>query len=452
MKKSDMSKRNYRYEAVRNYKYETHEMNEDGQLIKTSDLSEAEWKENVIKQLSDISSNCEVWFVFHDRDIANELGEIKPLHVHIIVEYNDGKYYHEVMSHLHCNENELNKLHNKVGMYRYLTHTTEKSMNEHKCRYEVDELYYYKLNKLMSSEEKHNDYREKIAGKEKKEDDKKFIDDMLFKVQEGMIGRKDIRKIFIDEFGDRKGASLYSKNRKALLDAIDDYQFDYLSEMRRGGRRLVTIYIDGASGLGKTYLATKICEYQNLRVGRDQYDYYNASSTGQGLTKDLFQKYKNEYSTIIDEYMPEETHQFSEFNHVFNGRNIVEVASRNNTKPWFSELCVISKSRSVEDTIEALVYTATPSEIFKDKENLKHQVARRLQINILLHEVGATVRVYNMEKREYEVAFEYKDNLRKSGNLEKFLYSLDEVIWKVRDSIVVEENEDNVSEMKIEVR
>lgn len=138
MYKKQLKKRIRLYSGVRNYIFDTHDA--DGNL--TLDISVDEWKQSIIETFQKIDS-AEIWFIFHDKDIISatdtEKKKIKPIHCHFVLINDNARWPKSVMEKTGTNEREIEKVNSISGSMRYLTHTTDKSMNERKHRYGISE-------------------------------------------------------------------------------------------------------------------------------------------------------------------------------------------------------------------------------------------------------------------------------------------------------------------------
>lgn len=436
MKKNELKKRFRKYEAVRTYEYETH--NEDKEKI--SDITESEWKEKIIQELSRVECD-EIWFVFHDKDVIPAT-EVKPerkkgLHVHITVLFENARYPEAVAKMLNTNISQMNKVGRMAGVMRYMTHTNDAAMNERKYRYSIEDLYAYKKGIKMSEEEKRKEYTEKVVGKEvPNETERDFVQEVIVQVLNGEIMQSDLRKLFVEEFGEKQGSNLFMDNKRKLYSAVEQYREEFIYKKRTEGRSLVTVYIEGPGNVGKTTLARLLCQYQNKKHGFQKDRYFENSGDGKSLTSDPFQNYQDEYSTLLDEFMPEQNLGFTSFNKYFNQTGIVDVASRQNVKSWYSDFCVISKSRTLSQTVNALFKEASRQEQ-EDEYNVRLQIQRRIPIDIMVNENHIIINKFNAKENKYDLWKEYKEDTKKKDFLIKFLKDTHELIEEVRSSFEI---------------
>lgn len=133
-----------KYFCQRNYAYESANTGE----------SEAQWKVRVAEEWSlsyqrnNNSQNVKsITWIFHDRDIDIDTGNPKGLHAHAVIEMeshcgidqNLAKKYFNCSSDANC-EVVLSRK-GLVESYRYLTHISQKAINERKTRYDATEVH-----------------------------------------------------------------------------------------------------------------------------------------------------------------------------------------------------------------------------------------------------------------------------------------------------------------------
>ena len=431
MYKNELKKRYRIFSGVRNYKFDIHDA--DGNLV--SNISIDEWKQSIIETFQKID-NAEIWFIFHDKDIISatdtEEEKIKPIHCHFVLKSDNARWPQSVMKSTGTNEREIEKVNSISGTMRYLTHTTDKSMNDSKYRYGISELYFFKNGVKIDDDIKREEYTSRIVGKEAHTDkENEFINEVLVAIVDGKILESEIREVFIKEFGKTKGIVVYLKKIKEIEKAVREYRKIFLQEkMKVNGRRLTTIYLEGDSNAGKTTIASTICGISNLMHGFPEENTHKSSSKGKGVTYDPFQSYNNQYSTILDELMPETAFGFSDFNLVFDRNGAVEVSSRHYNTFWLSDLCCIVKSRSLGDAINALIASANADDR-KDPDNAFMQIARRIPLNLIVSTNHVSVRKFNILKRRYEKIGDFNVDLENLDSTYNFCSKLYDIIESV---------------------
>lgn len=395
MRKGSGHKRRTRgFIGQRNYYYETH--NEDGEAV--SAINEDEWKEQVKADL--LATNpIEVSLIFHDKDVDVE-GNKKGLHGHFLVKYEHPRSYERTMELLKVEPRNFTKLGTRdTGAYRYLTHTTEKAMNDLKYRYPIEELIVFLV------EDKENNtyhqlegdelwlfYRDKIAGTVKQEDNKRTeledaLAEILYDLSNGeFLENWDIKEELIEQFGKTDGVLAFTKYRKHFDNARIEYSEKKFREWKENGRKFQAIYIDGPSGLGKTTLANKLARRINRESGRLESLIHDAPNTTPGTRFDFVQDYQNELVTVFDDLDPR-AFSYEEFLNLFESDKVARANSRFENKPWFAEYAIITKSMPLAEWTKEL--SSKPLKACKDPRseeysNVLWQPRRRFHLEIEL--------------------------------------------------------------------
>lgn len=429
---NQMSKRFRNYECVRNKFYEQHD--QDGNRI--CHLSDDEWKGNIledIKQSSLEQGVGEMWVIFHDKD-TNEDGTLARLHAHIILICDDGKSPTRAIELLKSNRAFTTKINSKAGVFRYLTHSTDKAINDRKFRYEISELKCFKKGVQLNMEEVRTEYTDAMVGKENKDNEniEEFIDLLSDDVVDGVVLKREIRAHLIDEFGKTKGNKIFRKYKRGLYEMADTFKEEHIWKMKKSGRDLITIFINGDGGRGKSTLAEYIANYENEKARFDPDEIFTGSVKNGKITPDVFQGFNGEYTTHLDEY-DGTVHGFSEFNNVFERIKCPTVSSRGKNLVWTSSLAIISKSKELSDFISSVVTTASKDEL-QQYANCYHQVARRVPIHVNIGDKMVGVNVYNQTTRKYELKGEFRVNIHDEKERLKFLQSLHEIIKREREN------------------
>ena len=422
------------------YEYDVH--NENGELVR--DISINEWKEEVIERVFSVESEC-TWLIFHDKDTkkvfdsdTNEFVEEEVgIHYHGIFIFKNNRYMSSIAELIETEQ--IEHLRDYEGHLRYLTHTTENAMADKKYRYGIDELYCSENNKILNKEEVRKLYTENISiFKNRKNNElNRFVDEVERKIMNGELSNDfEIKELFIGKYGE-VGNNHYRRYKSRFNEAQEIYIEDRVKFVEKRGRKLVTVYIYGKSNLGKTTLGEIIAKKQSKRNSFSESDFYFGATKSEGITKDVFQQYKSQYSTILDEFMPDEYFGYSQFNSVFNQTTMTTIGSRNVNRKWCSEFCAIIKSNGIDELINNMCAKASVNEK-KDMENVRKQVMRRIPITVELLETGITVKVYDKKINDYVLKKEYKDLLILDSDINeinRFTHELDLLIEEVRDNI-----------------
>lgn len=411
------------FTGQRNYEYETHILNEDGTKSKRENApTEQQWRELIINELfKEKVDYAYLALVFHDRDVDKsdpEHHKIKGLHCHFVVNYKNARSYEETKARTKCQERNFEKTNSQSGSLRYLTHTTDKAMADGKVRYEVKELYVIDNtgnfpNQFLQGEDLETWYRTKIKSTPKTTSvDPKLNDklaELALALMNGELMQHEVQEILINEFGNA-GLLLYRKERRRFEDDYKEYLKNKKRLLKQDGRNLKTIFIEGDSGLGKTYLAQDIADEINRRKNIDLSSKYTTSADDKAMTYDWAQGYEDEHITIFDDYKPE-LFTFTQFLKTFEINLVSDISSRYKNKRWVSQYAFITKSTPIEQYVNTVcrseLYSAkTPKEI----SNIKYQVKRRIKLAILIEEKKLTIRTFNKQGGlETLRTFNYKD-------------------------------------------
>lgn len=421
------------------FKYDVY--NEHGEKIR--DISEDEWKKEVIERVFSVESEC-TWLIFHDKDTkkvidsdTNEVIEEEVvIHYHGIFIFKNGRYMSSIAELIETEQ--IEQLRDYEGHLRYLTHTTESAMADKKYRYEIDELYCKENNEILNKEQVRKLYTEKISGfKNKKDEVNNYRDIIVSEILNGKLALENVKDMYLKKFGAVKGDKYYidslSRFEKSELDYIDKRN----KKLLRKGRRLITVYIYGESGAGKTTIANVLCRKQSKRHMNNEDDVFFAGSEISKITVDYFQNYQGEYSTLFDEFMPEKVFTFSAFNNIFNPTKGSLVSSRNKNKAWVSEFAVISKANHIDNLVNTMCLKAEKSES-NDFEKLKKQIQRRIPIVIEVKDREIIVNIYDEKNNNYIEYKKYKNLSVKdddSTKIDKFTEEIDELIEEKRNKI-----------------
>ena len=146
-------------------------------------------------------------------------------------------------------------------------------MADEKVRYEVKELYVIdntgsKPNQFLEGEDLETWYRTKIKSTPKTTTvDPKLnekLAELSLALMNGELLQHEVKEILISEFGN-PGLFLYRKERRRFEDDYKEYLKDKKRLLKENGRKLKTIFIEGESGFGKSFLANSLADEINRR-------------------------------------------------------------------------------------------------------------------------------------------------------------------------------------------
>ena len=388
----------------RNYDFETHSFDEETKTKrKISDISQEEWKEKIKRELfEEIDDYSFLAVIFHDRDIKDqETNELKALHCHFVVRFNNPRSYTNILELTKCEERNFERSTNEGAILRYLTHTTPEAMRAEKTRYNVSELLVKEKgeNDFKRGEILERWYRKKIKSNiGKKETDTKvvdFVNDLAYRLSIGEFKPINAREMLIAEFGNEFGQSIYRKEKKKFQEDYADFLETKKKDLLLNGKELSTIYIDGLSEVGKSTFAQDLANSINEANGKEILDTYLAAKKKAGAQSwDWISKYKDEYITIFNDVDPYDFN-FTYFLGTFETKILVDVGSRYKDKTWFSEYAIITKSTDIHEFVNKICGNELREDNKQEHFNIRYQVQRRFSLIIKIEKNKVTLSKFN---------------------------------------------------------
>ena len=379
--------------CTRSYYYETHD--KDGNV--TRNITEAEWREEIIAEFSDVKNLNITWiyFGFHDRDRDGN-GGYKPLHVHFLVRTSDKITQSMAMKRFKCSCKQNCQVPKyEVQALRYIIHKTEEATNEMKYSYDESIVYSFFDDTVKNPKS----YYEKIAispymqnkAKKQAENNAKAVLDgyVSSNILAILKGEKTLAEVFSEynneQMNSTYGTSIamyYRLHRKIYEQAHADW-FSKMSEWYAIHKRcLCTFYIVGDGQSGKSVLATFLAE-----KFADKRGIHRPACAGLKTTFDFTGKYKGEMTSILNEFG--KGFSLDQFLDMFDPLQAPVVNSRYCDKPWFAQTCFLTSSYSVEHFIYDMC-KREPLTFTLDNDKVR-QIRRRIPILISLENGLATV-------------------------------------------------------------
>ena len=357
------------YNITLNYDYEVHD--EKGNVI--SDMTPKQWKDkidNTIKQ--NISDKDWCAYAFHDKDILAD-GLPKPLHVHILVSFENGKTQTAVMKIFNVSRPDNCKHTNTIaGSARYLSHRTEQAMIDGKFPYEVSVVNTINCN-----------YLELIKGKEKVNVQKnidEFLADISEQIMNGELYLPKIRDLFFKEFDRALADKLYKRYRREFEKDFQEYLQHKGEEYKVKGRELSTVYIWGVSEGGKSHLAKRMGLLLTDRL-------HLIPASGKNKTFDPSGLYQGEEVSIFNEISGKEFNN-KEFLGLADPKNYSPINSRGKDKHWLARYLFLTSTDSRETFINNLMPKFEETESFENRQIKRHEIARRIPYEIRCVSLG----------------------------------------------------------------
>lgn len=388
--------------GMRNYKFETHD--ENG-VKRENAPTESEWRKQISEEFEAIDA-AELTYVFHDRDVDDEDETIKKaLHVHFVVRFENPRYYDKTREDFKCEKRNFQKARSESSALLYLTHTTPEAIKAKKARYNVQELHcilkegneYRKL----AGDELEKFYRIKISGKAgcnavKADDDVARIIDEL---TEGTLKLEDVKSQLKEIFDPTTATLTWMKNKRYFKEAVIEHYENKYREWLEGGRNFKLIYINGPSGIGKTYFANKLARAINKARGIYEPLIHNAPNHTRNTRYDFLSGYENEAVTVFDD-LDARTFDYAEFLNLFERDRVAKYSSRFRDKAWFAEVAIITKSEPVEKWTKKLSYSEWISSSNLEKDNVLYQPRRRFTLVVNIDSTSVKFQVFKVTDKK----------------------------------------------------
>jgi hypothetical protein len=376
----------------RSYYYDTHD--KDGNL--TSAITVDEWKQKIVDDWTSVECSW-LAMIFHDRDVLAD-GNIKPLHVHIVINFKNARSFASVAKLLGISrEQNLQKCKSIADSARYLTHISETAINEGKTFYQPSEVIVAgsdakDYSELIKRGKGKSVIREEIDDSKKLTTDDKLLIDyewskLAAKVQAGEMSKKSVKSYLLDTFGDIKGQMAWLSKRGGFDEDFKEYMEKMHNFYSSNPRELDTFYISGQGGIGKTQLATAISEILSNELG-----VHKVAVPGRGTTFDFAGGYRGERVTVANDLATGSFH-CRQWCNIFDPLEYSPINSRNFDKPWFARFCLITNSEDVEMFIKKMIYfsgveyqnVGSNRVVLNNDQSTKNmviQVRRRIKYNL----------------------------------------------------------------------
>ena len=364
----------YKFVLQRSFYYDTHDTN--GEL--SSDMTESEWKQSIIdwvKSLEDNAEVQEVLYIFHDLD-TNEDGTTKGLHVHFVITLLHNRTHSAAIKFFGASSvRNCEPIKSYVGAVQYLIHVSQDALSDCKHIYSPDLVSgFYRDSDGVVLPITVQQYQFRMAGKrsrQRKNEAKKVRSDCLKMVLSGESVVSDVLEVYdkdlqnvglsaIDFISDRR---LYADAAQIWLQRIREYYLQHDCP-------LVSIYISGAGGTGKTTLAEAFA-----RSVSDCHGIHHVAAPNGNTTFDFVGNYQGERVSIFNEFSPH--YDINGFLNSFDPLKASSVGSRFSDKIYFANYALFTTSLPLESFIYELfkTYAKIFSNISKDKrKNLVNEI------------------------------------------------------------------------------
>ena len=334
------------FSGQRNYEYDTHELDDSGNLRKKEDaLTEHEWRKQMVDMFTAIQDDCEYcYFIFHDKDVLPN-GDKKGLHVHFVIKFKNPRVIRSIMKTFGISRTEnISKVKSVKGSLSYLLHITKQARKDGKFIYGQDRLY--KVGTDISEDDNFEHFNKlTVSDKDDKDIKDEIVEEVLSQVtslrEKGEMA--DI-KILYKKFPTHKNlvSDIYYNYTTKREYAEREYFADKLRHRNKHGRWLRNLYITGKGGTGKTTLANKLgyafADKRGVHVG---------AAKSPDKTYDPMGTYKNQKVTILNE-MQGSLFDYREIMNVFDDHQQAPVSSRTKDINWTADYLIMTSSKSFE--------------------------------------------------------------------------------------------------------
>lgn len=295
-----------------------------------------------IKTIEGEKEPVKIALIVHDKDINANQETIFP-HVHGYVEFGGQRSLERLAECLGikaqyiepAGSNGGNKW-GKINSQAYLIHAKQPD----KFQYNPEEVETFDTIDYHAFIAENKENFQKRSAKVKREQSDESLDLILQKVQTGKLLYNDI--MLDDEL-----SFLYANNQQRFKEAFDFYgersTWLRLEELKQGKYQLTILYIQGQSGIGKTYLANKIA-YTVKEKGKAQN--YN-SEIFSASSKNPFDNYYGEDIILLDDLRPNSL-SASDYLKLFDPLNSAKMAARYKNRLVVPRLIIVSNYKSPE--------------------------------------------------------------------------------------------------------
>lgn len=243
--------------------------------------------------------------IFHDSDIKTN-GKPKPLHMHAVIMLKNPMSEDAFRRYFEVSRPENAEHAVSInGALRYLLHITDQAIADGKHIYSESDLFGYLTGGLVNNKQtlsvvyhyKISDARNgnsggKAATSKRVKAVASKLGGMLYR---GEITMQDATELYEKEFGDT-GTLPFKNVEPALKKQRQAYLAKKADDFRINGRHLVTDFITGQGGTGKSNLAEAIAYYAD-----PSHSWHATTGPGKGKTSDITDGYSGEPQAVINE-------------------------------------------------------------------------------------------------------------------------------------------------------
>lgn len=286
-------------------------------ITKYKNISIEEWKNNILSEYQELQTDYSA-LIFHDKDILPD-GTNKSLHCHIVIKTKNLQSFKSIKETLMPHNNRQENFGFTIsegGQLRYLLHLSEEALKDKKHRYDIEELYLFLDNRLITDIKEKNDwYSEKISQdfksdltqrQRESQNEQNFLNILKQDVKLGNLYPEDVYDEIEKKFGIERAVELYTPRLKAQIDLLRNKNLEdkELKAKRDNKNRkkthLSNIFISAEGGKGKSIFAESLSHYILEKEGLDSREIFGADASTQKANT-LFSLYKHEHISIFNE-------------------------------------------------------------------------------------------------------------------------------------------------------
>lgn len=392
-------------ERVRTFSFQRnkeYDANSENEIFK--DISDEDWKKLVIEDIEK-ADGVEKWLIFHDKDV-DENGIEKKLHCHGIIRMKEAKTIRSIVKKINTQARNTKKVRYDSMAYRYLTHISDKALQNEKYVYNIEELMCWEKGKLLDKKDTRALYTKRCKGKEKDESKETLKETKArYKnsVNKGKLTKQEVQELLEEEFGEEKGTEIYLSMVKQLDLAIEERYNTKIANKKKSSHKLDTIYISGKSGVGKTAFADEFGEYLAKMNNIKASEFYVSTPVAEENGKFyMLDNYHGEDMVIMND-IDGSIFSYEEFKTRFEvtAKNAANVGNRYKNKSLIADVIVMTYSHSVYDWAREIINDGLRKEN-TDVGNIRKQVYRRIPIWVELETDNVVIKKYNEDTEKYE--------------------------------------------------
>lgn len=243
--------------------------------------------------------------IFHDCDMKADGRTPKPLHMHAVVMLQNAMSEDAFRKYFDVSRPENAEHAVSInGALRYLLHITDQSIADGKHIYSESNLFGYIRGLVRNQQSISMAYHSYITDARKGQSGGKVATSKRVKavasrlggmLYHGEITMQDATELYEKEFG-ATGTLPFKNVEPALKKQRQAYLAKKADDFRINGRHLVTDFITGKGGTGKSNLAEAIAYYAD-----PSHSWHATTGPGKGKTSDITDGYSGEPQAVINE-------------------------------------------------------------------------------------------------------------------------------------------------------